>query len=143
MPLQVTVVREVSAELVGALGRLLPQLSAAAVAPDTDTLRAVVARPGVRLLVAIDGSAVLGTLTLVTYATVTGTRAWIEDVVVDAAARGRGVGVALTRTAVDLARADGAPAVDLTSRPERVAANRLYQREGFVRRETNVYRYTF
>ena len=71
----------------------------------------------------------------------TGTRAWIEDVVVDEAARGSGVGAALNQAALDHARARGAKTVDLTSRPSREAANRLYQRLGFEPRETNVYRY--
>ena len=69
-------------------------------------------------------------------------RAWIEDVVVDEAARGRGVGEALNRKALELAKESGARTVDLTSRPSREAANRLYKRLGFKPRETNVYRYS-
>jgi ribosomal protein S18 acetylase RimI-like enzyme len=72
----------------------------------------------------------------------TGVRAWIEDVVVDEEARGHGVGELLNRAALDLARELGAKTVDLTSRPSREAANRLYQRIGFVARDTNVYRYS-
>jgi ribosomal protein S18 acetylase RimI-like enzyme len=72
----------------------------------------------------------------------TGLRAWIEDVVVDDAARGRGVGEALNRAALERARAAGATTVDLTSRPSREAANRLYRRLGFEARDTNVYRYS-
>jgi ribosomal protein S18 acetylase RimI-like enzyme len=68
-------------------------------------------------------------------------RAWIEDVVVDATARGQGVGEALNRSALEVAERRGARTVDLTSRPSREAANRLYRRLGFVERETNVYRY--
>ncbi len=71
----------------------------------------------------------------------TGMRAWIEDVVVDEAARGQGVGEALNREALRLAKERGAITVDLTSRPSREAANRMYQRLGFTQRETNVYRY--
>ena len=71
----------------------------------------------------------------------TGMRAWIEDVVVDEAARGHGVGEALNREALRLAKERGAITVDLTSRPSREAANRMYQRLGFTQRETNVYRY--
>jgi ribosomal protein S18 acetylase RimI-like enzyme len=70
----------------------------------------------------------------------TGVRAWIEDVVVDEAARGQGAGEALTREALRLAESSGARTVDLTSRPSRAAANRLYERVGFERRETHVYR---
>jgi ribosomal protein S18 acetylase RimI-like enzyme len=79
--------------------------------------------------------------TLATFRTPTGLRAWIEDVVVDDAGRGRGVGTALTEAMLDRARELGCRTVDLTSRPSREAANRLYQRAGFVARETNVYRY--
>ena len=79
-------------------------------------------------------------MTLVMFPIPTGLRAWIEDVVVDGAARGRGVGAALTREAVRLARADGARTVDLTSRPSREAANRLYERLGFQLRDSKVYR---
>jgi ribosomal protein S18 acetylase RimI-like enzyme len=84
---------------------------------------------------------IVGTLTLVVFPIPTGTRALIEDVVVDETARGRGVGEALTHAAIDRARAAGARTVDLTSRPSREAANRLYQRLGFEQRETNVYRF--
>ncbi len=81
-----------------------------------------------------------GTLTLVVFRIPTGIRAWIEDVVVDESLRGRGAGDALTRAALDKAAELGARTVDLTSRPSREAANRLYQRIGFERRDTHVYR---
>ena len=89
----------------------------------------------------MDGE-ILGTLTLVTFPIPTGLRAWIEDVVVDEAARGRGVGAALTQEAVRLAHEAGARTVDLTSRPSREAANRLYERLGFQMRDSKVYRLT-
>jgi len=107
-----------------------------------------VAAPGTHLLVArasLDGGAaatIVGTLTLVVFRIPTGLRAWIEDVVVDESARGRGVGEALTMAAIGLAAGAGARTVDLTSRPTREAANRLYRRLGFELRETNVYRYS-
>jgi ribosomal protein S18 acetylase RimI-like enzyme len=85
---------------------------------------------------------IAGSLTLAVFRIPTGVRAWIEDVVVDGSARGHGVGEALNKAALDEARLRGAVTVDLTSRPSREAANRLYQRLGFVARETNVYRYT-
>jgi ribosomal protein S18 acetylase RimI-like enzyme len=89
----------------------------------------------------VDGEpAILGSMTLVVFRIPTGLRAWIEDVVVDGSARGRGVGEALNRAAIDRARAAGATTVDLTSRPSREAANRLYRRLGFEQRTTNVYR---
>jgi ribosomal protein S18 acetylase RimI-like enzyme len=133
---QVTVVSD---ELVGAYERLLPQLSRTADA-DTDTLRQVVTSPATTLLVARQGDEIVGMCTLATFHIPTGVRSWIEDVVVDEAARGSGVGSALVKAAVQLAEVAGARSVDLTSRPERAEANLLYQRLGFVRRETNVYR---
>jgi len=85
---------------------------------------------------------IVGTLTLIVFRIPTGVRAWIEDVVVEDAARGHGAGHALNRAAIDKAVSQGARTVDLTSRPAREAANRLYQRMGFEPRSTNVYRYT-
>jgi ribosomal protein S18 acetylase RimI-like enzyme len=90
----------------------------------------------------VDGE-IMGALTLVMFPIPTGTRAWIEDVVVDEAARGRGVGAALTQEAVRLAREQGARTVDLTSRPSRGAANRLYQRLGFEIRDSQVFRHAY
>lgn len=140
MSVEIEVVEVVTAEVAKAFDRLLPQLSRSAEPVDGEALTGVARWPGNRLLVArVDGE-IMGTLTLVVFPIPTGQRAWIEDVVVDAAARGRGVGAALTREAVRLARAAGARTVDLTSRPSRAAANRLYQRLGFQLRDSNVYR---
>lgn len=136
----IEVVRHVNDELVRAFGRLLPQLSRSARALDAEALRVLVDWPGTHLLVArVDGD-VVGTLTLVTFPIPTGLRAWIEDVVVDEAGRGHGVGAALTHEAIRLAREAGARTVDLTSRPSRAAANRLYERLGFRLRDSKVYR---
>ena len=93
------------------------------------------------LVASVDGR-ILGLLTLVMFPIPTGLRAWIEDVVVDETDRGQGVGAALTEEAIRLARAAGARTVDLTSRPSRTAANRLYERLGFQLRDSKVYRYT-
>jgi ribosomal protein S18 acetylase RimI-like enzyme len=129
-------------ELLAAVAALLSQLSRSAAPPDAAALELLLRSPAVRLLVARDDAgAVLGMLTLAVFPIPTGTRAWIEDVVVDERARGRGIAAALTQRALDLARSEGARTVDLTSRPDRDAANRLYARLGFKRRETNVYRY--
>jgi ribosomal protein S18 acetylase RimI-like enzyme len=129
-----------TAEVVDALARLLPQLSTSGSAPDVGPVEKLVGHPGVDLLVARVGGEIVGMLTLITFPTVTRTRAHVEDVVVDGAARGHGVGSALLREAERLARDAGAQWVDLTSRPEREAANRLYRSYGFERRETNAYR---
>ena len=128
-------------ELVDAFARLLPQLSKSSPSPTQAQLQEMVDAPASDVLLArLDGQ-IVGTLTLVTFRIPTGVRAWIEDVVVDDAARCHGVGDQLNRFALDIARNKGAKTVDLTSRPSREAANRLYQRIGFKPRETNVYRY--
>jgi len=127
--------------LVSVMARLVPQLSRSNPPPDAATLEAIVGSEASVLLLALDEEgAVVGSLTLALFRIPTGLRAWIEDVVVDEAARGRGIGEALNREAIGRARAEGATTVDLTSRPSREAANRLYQRLGFEKRATNVYR---
>ena len=95
------------------------------------------------LLIARSGDEIAGTLTLVMFPIPTGFRAWIEDVIVDQAARGQGIGETLTLEALNLAKAAGARTVDLTSRPSREAAGRLYERVGFESRSTRFYRYAF
>jgi ribosomal protein S18 acetylase RimI-like enzyme len=133
---------EPTAELLDALARLVPQVSRSSPPPTEAEVAEMTGAPGTHVLVAkTDDGVIVGCLTLVVFRIPTGVRAWIEDVVVDEAGRGRGVGSALTNAALDLARAAGAKTVDLTSRPSREAANRLYQRLGFQARETNVYRY--
>ncbi len=140
--LNVSEATAVDDELVEAVGRLLPQLSRSAPAPSRGELDEIVSSPATRLLVArVDaGGPVVGMLTLAVFRIPSGVRAWIEDVVVDDAARGQGAADALSRAALDVARNAGARTVELTSRPARDAANRLYLRIGFVIRETNVYR---
>ena len=132
---------ELSDELLAAFRRLAPQLSRSAAIPDVEAVREVVSSPATTVLAARDEEGIVGLLTLAVFRAPTGLRAWIEDVVVDQAVRGRGIGEALTREAVRLAGERGARTVDLTSRPSREAANRIYERVGFRKRETNVYRY--
>jgi len=141
---QIIEAAEVTPELVAAFERLIPQLSSSNPAPTETELAAICESEASVLLIAIDRDAddrILGSLTLAWFRIPTGVRAWIEDVVVDEQARGHGVGELLNRAALDRARALGAKTVELTSRPSREAANRLYQRIGFVARDTNVYRY--
>lgn len=133
---------EVTPELVSAFEMLIPQLSSSNPPPSVSELQEIVSSEASVLFIARVEGKIVGSLTLATFRIPTGLRAWIEDVVVDSSARGHGVGEALNKAALDEARARGAVTVDLTSRPSREAANRLYQRLGFVQRETNVYRYT-
>jgi ribosomal protein S18 acetylase RimI-like enzyme len=141
---------EATAEVVEALARLVPQLSSSSPPPTAEEVAEIVASPATVLFIArLAGegdqegvaSSIAGALTLVLFRIPTGMRAWIEDVVVDSSARARGVGEALNLAALDRAYDAGARSVDLTSRPSREAANRLYQRLGFEPRETNVYRH--
>ena len=127
-------------DLVAAVGGLIPQLSSSSPPSSKEALARIVADPGARLFVARDEGRVVGMLTLITFEIPTAVRAWIEDVVVDEVARGQGVAAALVQAALDEAAARGARTVDLTSRPDREAANRLYLRMGFETRATNVYR---
>lgn len=139
----ISIVENVDEDLVAAFEKLIPQLSRSNPAPDAETLRAIVESEASTLLIARDEvGAIMGSMTLAMFRIPTGLRAWIEDVVVDEDARGRGVGQLLNEHALDVARAAGATTVDLTSRPSREVANRLYQRLGFVARDTNVYRFT-
>jgi ribosomal protein S18 acetylase RimI-like enzyme len=135
----VEIVEHPTKEVVEALARLLPQLSSAP-PPDAAELATLMAGGSTVFVARVDG-VIVGSLTLVSYRIPTGLKMWIEDVVVDEAARGHGVGETLNLAALDEARRQGAKAVSLTSRPSRQAANRLYQRIGFSVRDTNVYRY--
>jgi ribosomal protein S18 acetylase RimI-like enzyme len=133
---------EVTPELISAFELLIPQLSSSNPPPPSNELQEIVSSDSSVLFIArVDGK-IVGSLTLATFRIPTGLRAWIEDVVVDSSARGHGVGEALNQAALAEALARGAVTVDLTSRPSREAANRLYQKLGFVQRDTNVYRFT-
>ncbi len=142
MTVTVTQATVVDDELVDAFVRLTPQLSSSNPPPSRAELAEIMGSPATVLFVAREADGpILGSLTLALFRIPTGLRAWIEDVVVDETARGKGVGAALNEAALDHARAVGARTVDLTSRPSREAANRLYRRLGFVERATNVYRF--
>jgi len=141
--MEVMRVIEVTDEISAAFNYLIPQLSSSSAVPSQEQLQEIATNDS--LFIARDpdaGGKILGSLTLVSFRIPTGVRAWIEDVVVDEAARGKGIGEALTRAALERAAELGARTVDLTSRPSREAANRLYQRVGFKLRESNLYRFT-
>jgi ribosomal protein S18 acetylase RimI-like enzyme len=143
-PIEIRIADAATAEVVEAFARLLPQLSSSATTLGPEVLREILAAPHNTVFLARDpssGGRIVGTLTLVIFRIPTAIRAWIEDVVVDDVARGRGVGEALTLAAVKLARERGAKTVDLTSRRSRQAAHRLYEKAGFHVRDTSVYRF--
>jgi len=140
--MEISLLTEVTDEVVEAFTRLLPQLSSSAVIPTRSELQDIADNDSFFIARDTDsGGRIVGSLTLVTFRIPTGVRSWIEDVVVDTAMRGKGIGEALTRAALLRAAELGAKTVDLTSRPSREAANRLYQRVGFELRQTNLYRY--
>ncbi len=141
MSVDIEVLNEVTDEVVEAFARLLPQLSSSAPPLDAAALSAIVASGASTVLLARVNGRIVGTLTLAMFPIPTGIRAWIEDVVTDEAARGQGVGHALTVAALAIARNAGARTVDLTTRPTREAAGRLYERIGFERRDSRLYRY--
>ncbi len=143
MTIGIEVLSDVTDEVVEAFGRLLPQLSTSSKPLDAAALGAMVASPAVTVLLARSNGQIAGSLTLAMFPAPTGLRAWIEDVVVDESARGQGIGALLTEEAVRLAGAAGARTVDLTTRPARAAAGRLYERAGFKLRDSRLYRYAF
>lgn len=131
---------EASPQAHAALARLLPQLNAQLPVPTMARLGAIIADPAVTLLLATDGGEIVGTATVIVYTTPFWVKARIDDVVVDEAARGKGVGEALVSACLDIARARGAQIAELQSGVQREAANRLYPRMGFKLRESNLYR---
>ena len=137
---RVELVTDATPEVYAALERLLPQLNSQLAIPTIERLRAIVADSAVSLLVARDDGQIVGTTTVIVYTTPFWIKARLDEVVVDEAARGKGVGEALVKASLDLARKKGVEVVELQSGLQREAAQRLYVRMGFKLRETNVYR---
>ena len=136
-------VENVDEKLVAAYQKLIPQLSSSSSPPSETELTSIVNSDSAIVLIAEEDTGdIVGSMTLIIFRIPTGIRAWIEDVVVDDAARGKGVGKALNEYAIEIAEPAGTKTIDLTSRPSREVANRLYQKLGFEPRQTNVYRYT-
>ena len=136
--------KKVTEKIVAAFQRLIPQLTEHSLPPDWEALTKMASSSDTAVFLACEpdeNGEIVGSATLAIAHSPTGAHGWIEDVVVDQAARGQGVGKALTQSLLDRAKVLGLKQVYLTSRPSREAANRLYQSMGFVRRETNVYRY--
>ncbi len=137
-------VTEVTESLTDAYRVLIPQLSTSSNPPTGEALQRIIESDSAQILIAEDENGeILGTMTLIIFQIPTGIRAWIEDVVVDSSARGKGIGKKLNLAALELAKQAGAKTVDLTSRPARQEANQLYRSIGFAERETNVYRFSF
>ncbi|MFM7083162.1 MAG: GNAT family N-acetyltransferase [Actinomycetota bacterium] len=137
----VEIVAATTDDVITACHRLIPQLSSSSKPITREELNEIIDGESTVLFAARSDGEIVGLLTLAVFRIPTALRAWIEDVVVDERARGKGVGEALNQAALAEAKRRGAKTVDLTSRPSREAANRLYRRIGFGRRDTNVYRY--
>jgi GNAT superfamily N-acetyltransferase len=133
-------VTEATPEVHAALAHLLPQLNSQLPVPTLERLRAIIADPAVTLLLARDGEQIVGTTTVIVYTTPFWIKARLDEVVVDESARGKGVGAALVKASLELAREKGVEVVELQSGVQRQEANRLYPRMGFKLRQTNVYR---
>jgi ribosomal protein S18 acetylase RimI-like enzyme len=133
--------RQVTDESLEAFKRLIPQLSRSAKPVDAALLERLVSSEALTLLLARMDGKIIGTLSLAMFPTPTGVRAWIEDVVVDDAVGRQGAGTALVNEALRIAREAGARTVDLTTRPAREAAGKLYEKAGFHQRDSRVYRY--
>ncbi|WP_299548532.1 GNAT family N-acetyltransferase [Seonamhaeicola sp.] len=131
----------VNDEVLNAFKNLIPLLASTCALPTRKDLETIVYSDNTKLFIAKEGHDIIGTLTLVFNKIPTGEKAWIEDVVVSDKSRGKGIGKSLTQFAVDYAISKGVNKIDLTSSPERIAANNLYQKLGFKKRATNVYRY--
>lgn len=133
----ISIMSQASEDDVLKINQLLGQLTAHARPIDVDRLKEICQH--CMLLVARDEESIIGMLSLCHSVTPTGDKWWIEDVVVDESARGKGIGRRLASEAIDCVKANGGGQIELTSRPARIAANKLYQSLGFDKKETNVY----
>lgn len=141
MALEIRRMTTLDAGLEEALARLLPQLSGGLRAPSRGVLGRLLAQPCAALLAALDGERIVGVLTLVWYDVPSGRKGWVEDVVVDAGERGRGVGRLLVEKALELARSEGVQHLMLTSNPARRAAHALYRTCGFEEVGSTLFRF--
>jgi ribosomal protein S18 acetylase RimI-like enzyme len=134
-------ITELTEKVFEAVLRLLPQLASEAELPSKEYLNDIIDSENVHFFMAESDDEIIGMLSIATYKIPTGIKAWIEDVVIDGSQRGKGLGEELMQFAIDYSGTLGAKSVGLTSRPSRIAANKLYQKIGFVQYETNVYKY--
>jgi ribosomal protein S18 acetylase RimI-like enzyme len=141
-PIRIEVATQYSEALLRGISSLLPQLTASGRGLTAAELKDITDCPATRLLVAKEGAEVVGMLSLVLVQMPTGLRALLEDLAVDSSYRRRGSATALMNFARDLASKAGARTIDLTSRPSREAGIRIYERLGYRRRDTGVFRLT-
>lgn len=139
--MEILQVKKIASDIYEAFQRLIPQLDNTVPIPTKEKLIKIISSPSAYLFIAQDQNKIIGTFTLIVYNTPTGDYAYLEDLVVDENSRGKGIGKKLILTALKIAKDKGVKVVNLTSRPSRKTANRLYKKIGFTRRETNVFRY--
>jgi ribosomal protein S18 acetylase RimI-like enzyme len=137
--MEIYVATHLTAKIADAFQRLIPQLSSQAKVPAMNDLEEIITSGNTEIIICQEEE-ITGTLTIVYQKTPTGEKAWIEDVIVDNSARGKGVGEKLMLFAIEHIRNKKIKKIDLTSAPERIAANKLYRKLGFKKRETNAYR---
>ena len=138
----ITEMKQVSEQVCEAFQQLIPQLTEHSDPPGRAALERMAASSDTVVLLAWEPDErgeIIGSASLAIAYSPTGAHGWIEDVVVEEKARCKGIGRALTQSLLEKARELKLQKVYLTSRPSRVAANKLYQSLGFVKRETNVY----
>lgn len=136
-------VESASQKIMEAFERLLPQLDSLVTLPSVQELESIISSSNTILFIGEVNDKIIAMLSLAFYKIPTGDKAWIEDVVVDESVRGNGYGKQLIRHAVKFVRNKAFTSLNLTSRPARVNANRMYQKLGFIKRETNVYQIKF
>jgi ribosomal protein S18 acetylase RimI-like enzyme len=139
--MEIKEINRFSVKVFDAISSLMQQLSPGSGPLTEEHFMKILEAEATHLFVVEDEDKIAGMMTVVIYDIPTSTRAWVEDVVVDEAQRGLGFGMEMMDFAIAFAGSKGAKSVDLTSRPSRITANRLYQKAGFAIRETNVYRY--
>ena len=137
--IEIKQIKEITPEIVEAFSILIPQLTSKSEIPDRKHLEEIIETKNTHLFIACNPN-IVGSITLVVTNTPSGSKAWIEDVIVDKNTRGQNIGQDLVDYAIDFAKKLNVKSINLTSAPDRVAANKLYQKLGFILRETNVYR---
>jgi ribosomal protein S18 acetylase RimI-like enzyme len=134
-------ITEATPQVHTAIEQLLTQLTKKSVLFSMNDFQEIVKASSSILLGAFENNMLIGMLTLALIKIPVGMQCRIEDVVVDKTQRGKGIGEALTIRALKIAENIGVKKVSLSSNPNRVAANKLYQKLGFKLRETNSYLY--
>ena len=140
----IELVTQFDSALIAPIADMLAQLTAREYPFGEQEMRAIIEDSASQLFIMRDNKRIMGMLTLGHYTSPTGRKVWVEDVVVSADYRGKGLGRKLINHAIEYCRENLSPCtLMLTSNPARVAANELYRTSGFEPKQTNVYKMTF